>query len=395
MFDETIHDRIAAARAATERVDEKARARLDRDQKLHVRERIRLLYDEGTFVEDGRLANATVDGLPADGVITGQGLVDGRPALVMANDPTVKAGSWGARTVEKIVRLTEKALSTDLPIFWFVDSAGARLTDQVQLFPGRRGAGRIFHNQVMQNSPPFKEVVVDGFESFEFSQYYPIHHHVAVEKGTDFFIYFTDSELRRKGRMTEHQKRRRKELELKFGRPDPKAIEKDMRQTLEVVLKGRPAARVFSDDHPAYRRSIKTMTTVIDHRVTPGSAHRDKNNSLWEVNLLDLMIRHSNANHRRETIAWSKRRQGSAERLAILLVWRNYMKGRREKVRGSPTPAMERGMMDRPLEIEELLARRIFRTRCKLPPRWSEYYERKVTTRALNENRRHDLKMAF
>jgi acetyl-CoA carboxylase carboxyltransferase component len=149
VFDETIHDRIAAARAATERVDEKARARLDRDQKLHVRERIRLLYDEGTFVEDGRLANATVDGLPADGVITGQGLVDGRPALVMANDPTVKAGSWGARTVEKIVRLTEKALSTDLPIFWFVDSAGARLTDQVQLFPGRRGAGRIFHNQVM------------------------------------------------------------------------------------------------------------------------------------------------------------------------------------------------------------------------------------------------------
>jgi acetyl-CoA carboxylase carboxyltransferase component len=67
---------------------------------------------------------------------------------VVANDPGVKAGSWGARTVEKIIRMTEAALRDELPIFWFIDSAGARITDQVALFPGRRGAGRIFHNQV-------------------------------------------------------------------------------------------------------------------------------------------------------------------------------------------------------------------------------------------------------
>ncbi|MEO5680840.1 MAG: acyl-CoA carboxylase subunit beta, partial [Acidimicrobiales bacterium] len=79
---------------------------------------------------------------------TGRGLVDGRPVCVMANDPTVKAGSWGARTVEKIIRLTEDALRRELPVVYLVDSAGARITDQVQLFPGRRGAGRIFHNQV-------------------------------------------------------------------------------------------------------------------------------------------------------------------------------------------------------------------------------------------------------
>ena len=67
---------------------------------------------------------------------------------MVANDPTVKAGSWGARTVEKIVRITEVAIRDELPIFWLIDSAGARITDQVDLFPGRRGAGRIFHNQV-------------------------------------------------------------------------------------------------------------------------------------------------------------------------------------------------------------------------------------------------------
>ncbi len=253
----------------------------------------------------------------------------------------------------------------------------------------------LFHNQMMKKSPPIHEVVADGFETFEYSQYFPIHHHLAVEKDSDFLIYFTDSELRRKGRMTAHQKRRRQELELKFGRPDPKAVEKDMHQLLEVALDGQPFCTVFTDDHPAYKRSIKALTTTIDHRITPGSAHRDRNNSLWEINLLDLLIRHSNANHKRETLAWSKRRQSSAERLAILMVWRNYMKGRREKVRDSPTPAMERGMMDQPLGINELLAKRIFRTRCELPPRWSEYYDRKVTTRALKRNLRHELKMGY
>jgi acetyl-CoA carboxylase carboxyltransferase component len=122
--------------------------KLQKQNKLFVRDRLALLLDEGSFAEDALLANTMADDLPADGVVTGVGRVDGRPVCVMANDPTVKAGSWGARTVEKIVRLTEYALRHELPVFWLVDSAGARITDQVELFPGRRGAGRIFYNQV-------------------------------------------------------------------------------------------------------------------------------------------------------------------------------------------------------------------------------------------------------
>jgi acetyl-CoA carboxylase carboxyltransferase component len=122
--------------------------KLRSQNKLFVRDRLALLLDDGSFVEDSLLANANAEDLPADGVVTGQGRVDGRPVCVMANDPTVKAGSWGARTVEKIVRLTEFALEHELPVFYLVDSAGARITDQVQLFPGRRGAGRIFYNEV-------------------------------------------------------------------------------------------------------------------------------------------------------------------------------------------------------------------------------------------------------
>ena len=127
---------------------EKEGEKLARQGKLFVRERLALLLDDGSFVEDGLLANALAGDLPADGVVTGVGRVDGRPVCVMANDPTVKAGSWGARTVEKIVRLTEHALRHELPVVYLVDSAGARITDQVELFPGRRGAGRIFNNEV-------------------------------------------------------------------------------------------------------------------------------------------------------------------------------------------------------------------------------------------------------
>ena len=127
---------------------ERQREKLADQHKLFVRDRLALLLDEGSWVEDALLANAMAGDLPADGVVTGVGRIDGRPVCVMANDPTVKAGSWGARTVEKIVRLTEYALKHEVPVFWLVDSAGARITDQVELFPGRRGAGRIFYNQV-------------------------------------------------------------------------------------------------------------------------------------------------------------------------------------------------------------------------------------------------------
>ncbi|MEI2785620.1 MAG: acyl-CoA carboxylase subunit beta [Candidatus Nanopelagicales bacterium] len=116
--------------------------------KMFARDRIDRLVDVGSFCEDGMYANVKAEGLPADGVVTGTATIDGRPVALMANDSTVKAGSWGARTVEKIIRIIEVAYTTGVPMVYLVDSAGARITDQVDLFPGRRGAGKIFHTQV-------------------------------------------------------------------------------------------------------------------------------------------------------------------------------------------------------------------------------------------------------
>ncbi|MFN2617776.1 MAG: acyl-CoA carboxylase subunit beta [Thermoleophilaceae bacterium] len=116
--------------------------------KLPARERVGRLVDPGSFTEDAMLASWEQEGFGADGVITGTASVGGRAVALMANDPTVKAGSWGPKTVEKIIRVQERALDLRLPMIYLVDSAGARITDQVQMFPGRRGAGRIFHTEV-------------------------------------------------------------------------------------------------------------------------------------------------------------------------------------------------------------------------------------------------------
>jgi len=147
-----LHEATARALAGgPERHREKAREQ----GKLPVRERVALLLDtpqggtgDGSFAEEALLANWEQDGLGADGVVTGIGTVDGRAVALMANDPTVKAGSWGPKTVEKILRIQERALGLRIPMVYLVDSAGARITEQVQMFPGRRGAGRIFHNEV-------------------------------------------------------------------------------------------------------------------------------------------------------------------------------------------------------------------------------------------------------
>jgi hypothetical protein len=111
------------------------------------------------------------------------------------------------------------------------------------------------------------------------------------------------------------------------------------------------------------------------------------------VNLLDLLIRHGDANHKRETIAFAKRRQAALERLAVLLVWRNYIKHFSERKRDA-TPAMRLGLLERPLTMTEVLGQRLFPSREIMPPRWADYYAGTVPTRQVAKGRSHRLKYA-
>ena len=141
-----IADEVTRAKAGGA---EKYHQKLAERGKLFVRDRLRLLLDDADgFAEEGLLVQALAGDLPADAVVTGVGSVHGRPVAVMANDPTVKAGSWGPHTVEKIIRIIELARKRKIPMVYLVDSAGARIDRQVEMFPGRRGAGKIFYNQV-------------------------------------------------------------------------------------------------------------------------------------------------------------------------------------------------------------------------------------------------------
>src|SRR5712692_9221653 len=136
-------------RARIEQGNLKHRDKLKDEGKLFVRDRLKLLLDPGSeFQEDFLFARSQDSETPADGVVTGVGTVDGRAVCVMANDYTVKAGSWGEKTVQKIVRIQERAQRLEAPLLYLVDAAGGRISEQIKIFPGRYHTGRIFYNAV-------------------------------------------------------------------------------------------------------------------------------------------------------------------------------------------------------------------------------------------------------
>jgi acetyl-CoA carboxylase carboxyltransferase component len=141
--------RYRQERARIEQGHVKYREKLKEEGKLFVRDRLKLLLDPGTeFQEDFLFARNQEPDTPADGVVTGVGTVGGRTVCVMANDYTVKAGSWGEKTIQKIVRIQERAQRLQVPLIYLVDAAGGRISEQIKIFPGRFHAGRIFYNEV-------------------------------------------------------------------------------------------------------------------------------------------------------------------------------------------------------------------------------------------------------
>ncbi len=142
-------DRYLRERARIEQGHTKYRDKLRAEGKLFVRDRLTLLLDrDSEFAEDWLFARSQEPDTPADGVVTGVGRVGGRAVCVMANDYTVKAGSWGEKTIQKIVRIQEKAARLQAPLLYLVDAAGGRISEQIRIFPGRFHAGRIFYNEV-------------------------------------------------------------------------------------------------------------------------------------------------------------------------------------------------------------------------------------------------------
>jgi transposase-like protein len=251
----------------------------------------------------------------------------------------------------------------------------------------------LVHEALRPRHPPAEPLVLDGFRSFEGGHYWPFDLNLLV--GRSHFVYaYNDAELRRSGTLTPTQRRRRAQLEARHGRPDPRATREAVVELVGRIVPPGAAAEIRSDRHGAYGPALRRLADrTLRHRRTPASQARTPHNPLFPVNLADLLLRHTGANHKRETIAFSKRRQGALYRAAIWLVWRNYLKSLSEQRRDAP-PGVRIGAIVRRLCVDDLLRERHFPWRTPLPPWLKRCYFGRIPTRRLARCREHCLAYA-
>ena len=243
-------------------------------------------------------------------------------------------------------------------------------------------------------------VVLDHFETFVFSQEDRLGIATAVGQGS-WFVYGFQAAPHRAGRRS----RRKKAVRAPLPVVPPRSVVRSTTQTLDILASKSPRGfTLVSDDHPAYRIAVSRHPTTIDHRVYPNPPRgpgadlpraRERDRQMFAVDLLHKLWRHSQAHHRRETIAFGRRSNAVLERAAALICWRNLIKGRSERKRDPTTPAMRLGLTDRPWRWCDLFARRLFPKRTAVPESWMRIYRREWITPAVGRNTRHDLVHAF
>jgi transposase-like protein len=252
----------------------------------------------------------------------------------------------------------------------------------------------LFHERLRPTDAPREPLVLDGFRTFEHSQYWPMDLNLLV--GTSHYVYgFNDAELRRSGTMRPAQQEKRQALENRVGRPDPQATRKHVEELLRRIVPPGGQGTVRSDEHQAYPQAIKRLRDRdLRHEATSSKEARTTSNPLFPVNLADMLLRHSSANHKRETIAFSKRRQGVLYRAAIWAVWRNYIKSRSENRRDAP-PATALGLIERAMTVKRVLAERHFPDRIGISGWLSRCYFGRIPTRMIENCVAHEARYAI
>jgi transposase-like protein len=251
----------------------------------------------------------------------------------------------------------------------------------------------LLHERLRPRQAPREPLVLDGFRTFEYGQYWPFDLNLLV--GVSHYVYgFNEAELRRSGTMRPAQRAKRTRLEARHGRAVPHATEQAVEELVGRIVPAGAAAEIHSDEHVSYPRAFARLPDrVIEHTTTSSRASRTPRNPLFPVNLADLLLRHTSANHKRETIAFSKRRQGALYRAAVWMVWRNYVKSRSEK-RRDPPPGVEVGAIERRWTVGNVLARREFLWRGDLTGWMERCYFGRIPTRRLPAGRTHRLRYA-
>jgi hypothetical protein len=251
----------------------------------------------------------------------------------------------------------------------------------------------LLHERLRPSAGPQEPVILDGLRTFEAAQYWPYDLNLLV--GESHFVYaFNDAELRRSGTMTPAQRARREGLERRFGRPRPEATREAVRELVARAVPPGGSATVGSDLHTAYPQAFARLPDrTIHHATTSSKEARTPRNPLFPANLADLLIRHTGANHKRETIAFSKRRQGALYRMAIFVVWRNYVKSRSERRRDAP-PGVQISAIPHRLTLDDVLRTRLLPWQTPLRGWLRRCYFGRIPTRCLPQVRTHRLRYA-
>jgi len=261
----------------------------------------------------------------------------------------------------------------------------------------RLGRHCLLFHELHRPKGEFNEpLTLDGLRNFEYSQYHPSEFHLGIGHGSHFIHGFTHSELRRMGSMTPRQRRRRERLEREYGRPDPDSVRREVSRLLAIVTAGSSRLVIHTDENLAYGLALRDQHHLvsIEHRAVSSRAVRDTASLLFAANLADGLSRHSMANHKRETIAFSKTIASAIARMWVFVVWRNYHKWFSERRRGG-TPAMRVGACSERWSMARILSRRLFPARIPLPPAWRAHHRGTLATRQVRHERVHDLRYAF
>jgi len=244
-------------------------------------------------------------------------------------------------------------------------------------------------------------VVLDHFETFVYSQDDRLGIATPVGQRSWFVYGIEPAPHRRTGRRS----RRKRAVRAALPAIPPGSVVRSTAETLDLLASKAPRGfTLVSDDHPAYRIAVARHPAAIDHRVYPNPARgpgadlgqaRERDRQMFPVDLLHKLWRHSQAHHRRETIAFGRRANAVLERAALLVCWRNLVKGVSERKRDPTTPAMRQRLTHRPWGWRDVFARRLFPGRVAVPPSWMRIYRREWITPAVGRNALHDLQHAF
>ena len=247
-------------------------------------------------------------------------------------------------------------------------------------------------------------VVLDHFETFEFTQDLPFS--IATPVGQDsWFVYGLDpAPHARTGRRSAEQESRRA---LRPARLRRGGYEGSSARTVQLLLSLCPRGRSLeltgdghhAYDHAAQRREhagrVRLQRFPNPRRGPKGSPRspeaRARDRAMFPVDALHGLIRHTVAHHRRETIAFGRRLNALVERLFLTIIWRNFVKGRSERRPDPTTPAMRLGLATEPWSWRRTMARRLFPARETLPRAWRDLYRRDWITPVLPSNTRHRL----